>query len=434
MDFENTNVKYTVKFYLRPTGHIYLSFTYNNQRLIQSTREKVSDEDFWNSEKQEARNTVKNPKSKEINKNLNEIKSVIGKLYEDFLTNHNRLPEPAELSELFKNEYFEKIPQFTTQKKKSLIEAFREYIDSKRIDNTESTAVKYEQALNTLIDFGRHSRTQIQFENITMDFRNKFVKYLQANMGYADSTIYRKLKFVKTVLIYSINNGYINKIPMNLDNFLTKDKPGTHIALSEYELSEIEDLDLTDNPKLDKVRDRFLIGCYTGLRFSDFIRLNKNHIQDDEYIIIRMKKTDDNITIPITDNVRQIFEKYEYNLPAPISEVKFNEYLKQVTAKCKSLLRLQEATQYIGGKEKKVNTPRYKLVSTHTARRTFVTLNHAKGIDLETLTIATGHTTVKALKTYVKLNNQQKADILKREFERVNKRDAEEVKIIKLNA
>lgn len=427
--------KYSTNFYLdKSKNQIFLFFTYDNRRVKIYTKENIIPK-FWDDKNKRAKNTVHNPTASKTNTNLSKIDTKIQSLFERFLKEYKRKPEPAELRNIFKKEYFDKIPQFQTERKDlSLIETFDEYIEQKKILNTISTARKYIQVKNNLVEFGKKHKQEIQFENINQNFRNEFVKYLQTEKKYAKSTIYRKMKFIKTILIYGLNNGYIDKINMNLDDFLTDDGTTTQIALSEYELAEIESLDLSDNPRLDRVRDRFLIGCYTGLRFSDFIRLSKNHIVDGKYIIISQEKVDSNVTIPLLDNVKQIFEKYEYNMPKPISKSNFNLYLKEVARKCESLKRLQEITQNIGGKDVKTTTPRSELVASHTARRTFVTLNHAKGIDLETLTYATGHTTVKALKTYLKLDDKQKADVLAEKFKRVQEnKDNEAGKIIRLN-
>lgn len=435
---DETHYKSSVKFNIRKTGHVYLSFSYYGNRVLIYTKENLQIE-FWNSKLQRAKYSTKNPTADLTNQNLNKMQSTITKLFKEYTTKYNRLPTPKEIKELFQMEFFEELPQFNEDEHKTLLEVFDEYIETKRIENTESTARKYQQAKQNLIDFGKKYKKTIQIEKITMNFRNKFIEYLRVDLGYAPSTIYRHLKFIKTVILYGLDSKYFTQtnININLSKFLTKDKPGNHIALSEIELHELENLDLSKNQRLDRVRDRFLIGCYTGLRFSDFIRLSKNHIQDGEYIIIEQKKTNRTVTIPFMDNTKAIFEKYDYELPKPISEAKFNQYLKEVTAQCETLQRLQETTQYIGGKEKKVNVPRYQMTTSHTARRTFVTLNHARGIDLEDLTIATGHSSVKALKTYVKLNNIQKAEILRKKFlqsQRKENDQAENGKIININA
>lgn len=377
--------------------------------------------DLWNRKNQRAIETIRNIDHNRLNSKLNEIENTIKKLFHQFIKDYERKPEPKELKYIFIKEYFEGLPQFTTKKKISLLETFDEYIEIKKLENTPAVSKRYLQAKNDLIQFGKKYKQQIQFENINMEFRNKYVSYLQNDLGLADSTTYRRVKYVKTILTYALNSNYIDKLNINLDLFNTKDRTGNKIALSENEVHELETIDLSGAKRLDEVRDRFLLGCYTGLRYSDFSRLNKNHIIDDKYIQIEQQKVKTPVTIPFTDKMRRVFLKYDFELPEPISEQKFNQYLKELGAKCDTLQRLQETTTYIGNRERKENVPRYSLMTTHTARRTFATIYSAKGIDLEVLRYATGHTTTTALKRYIKLDDKQKADILRNEIERASK-------------
>ena len=428
------NAKGTVRFSL-PKGknQIYLTFYFDNKRVRISTKQELTP-NLWNEDTQRAKQTLKNPNHAQINQTLNEMENKIVEVFDKFIADYGRKPNPDELKNIFNNEYFEQIPQFTTKKPKSLLETFDEYIETKRVENPESTVRKYMQTKDNLMEFGKIYKQEIQFENITMGFRNKYVHFLQETKGYAPSTVHRKLKFFKTILIYALDNGYIQSLNINLKKFLTKDQQSDKIALSGDELRELENLDLSKTPRLERVRDRFLIGCYTGFRFSDFNRLDKSHIKDGKYITIQQKKTKNPVTIPFFDNVRQVFEKYNYNLPKSISMQKFNDCLKEIAQRCESLSQLQEVTKFIGNREIKATEPRYSLVSTHTARRTFVTLNAAKGVDLETLTIATGHTSVKSLKAYIKLNDKQRADVLGNAFERAEtQRQEKTAKIIPFN-
>ena len=427
--------KGTVRFSL-PKGkkQIYLTFYFDNKRVRISTKQELTP-NLWNEDTQRAKQTLKNPNHVQINQTLNEMENKIVEVFDKFIADYGRKPNPDELKNIFNNEYFEQIPQFTTKKPKSLLETFDEYIETKRIENSESTAGKYIQAKNNLIEFGKIHKQEIQFENITMDFRNKYVHFLQEIKGYAPSTINRRLKYFKTILIYSLDNGYIQSLNINLKKFLTKDRQGDKIALSEDELQELRDLDLSKEPRLERVRDRFLIGCYAGMRFSDFSRISKLNIKDGRYITYQQAKTKVFVTIPFFNNIKQMFEKYNYELPKSISEQNFNLYLKEIAQRCKSLNQLMEVTKFVGNKEIKITGPRYLHVSTHIARRTFTTINVAKGVDLETLTIATRHTSVKSLKAYIKLNDKQRADVLGNAFERTETQHQEKTaKIIPFNA
>src|SRR5690606_7026043 len=107
-----------------------------------------------------------------------------------------------------------------------------------------------------------------------------------------------------------------------------------NIYLNEDELKKIIALDYNENKKLDRARDLFIIGCYTGLRFSDFSTLTPDNISKD-LIKIKTQKTGVDVVIPILPEVKKILEKYNGKLPKAYCNQKMNEYLKLVAQKAK---------------------------------------------------------------------------------------------------
>ena len=81
---------------------------------------------------------------------------------------------------------------------------------------------------------------------------------------------------------------------------------------------------------LDKVRDMFLIASDTGLRYSDVVRLSAENITEEGLIKIQTQKTGETIYAPMTPRVKRIFEKYDYQLPKPISNQKYNQFIKDI--------------------------------------------------------------------------------------------------------
>lgn len=391
---------------------IILMFRYNNKTVKIYTKQSV-EPIFWDKSKHRVKQSIK-VNYGEINSALNEMESKILELYDKVLNEYNRKPEPKELKNLFELEYFEKKPQFSKRKRIPLLDVFDEYEQRMISENKSSSGEKYRLAKKILLEYSREKGYDLQFESLTNEFRNSFINFLRLDKKYAETTIHRKLKFIKTILLYAIDCKYVaeSDFKMNLKKFGVPDVQPDKIALTQNELKEIEDLDLSNNPRLDKIRDRFLIGCYTGLRFSDFIRLNKHHIVDDKYIEIRQEKTKEIVTQPFWDNVKQIFEKYDYELPKPISESNFNIYIKEVCGLCDSLKKEQEVREYDMGKAKSVYKPRFELITSHTARRTFVTIKSELGLELEDISTATGHKNIKTLMGYMKLDAKQKADRL----------------------
>ena len=156
---------------------------------------------------------------------------------------------------------------------------------------------------------------------------------------------------------------------------------------------------------LDKVRDLFLVGCWTGLRYSDW---NKVYPKNG-FITLNQQKTGRPVVIPVHSTVEKILNKYEGDLPKPITNQKFNEYLKQVA----KLADFKEAvTKQItrGGKVETEIKPKWKLVTTHTARRSFATNMYKAGIPSITIMAVTGHRTETAFLKYIKVTPQEHAE------------------------
>ena len=83
------------------------------------------------------------------------------------------------------------------------------------------------------------------------------------------------------------------------------------IALNKEEIGVVAQLDLAPNKRLERVRDVFLVGCYTGMRFSDFKRVKSSNISEGLITIREVKDKTKTLQIPITDKVRAILEKYD---------------------------------------------------------------------------------------------------------------------------
>lgn len=75
---------------------------------------------------------------------------------------------------------------------------------------------------------------------------------------------------------------------------------------------------------LDRVRDLFLVGCWTGLRFSDFSRIAPENIKGD-FIEIETQKTAEPVVIPIHTTVKQIMKKYKGKYPNSLPPAISNE-------------------------------------------------------------------------------------------------------------
>ena len=209
--------------------------------------------------------------------------------------------------------------------------------------------------------------------------------------------------------------------------FVAINKASENIYLTEYELLKIYQLNITPElifekyPNLSKsqisskirsmliVRDRFLIGAYTGLRVSDFRRLNETNIGD--HIRIKTSKTGANVVIPIHPIIKEIIDNgFDANIT--VSDQKINQHIKEI-AQLAGITETVLIHSNVAGEVKQKNIEKYKLVCTHTARRSFATNAYKSGVPTIAIMKITGHTKETTFLKYIKVSAEENADMLK---------------------
>jgi integrase len=164
---------------------------------------------------------------------------------------------------------------------------------------------------------------------------------------------------------------------------------------------------------LAKARDLFLIGCWTGLRVSDYTELTKANIWGG-FIHVRQTKTKDPVTIPIHPVTQAILEKYDFNLPK-ISQQKLNDYIKKV-GEAAGIDELTSTTFTKAGIKQTTTKPKCEWVTTHTGRRSFATNLYLSGFPSLHIMKITGHRTERAFMKYIRVTNEQSAEKLRQHW------------------
>jgi integrase len=209
----------------------------------------------------------------------------------------------------------------------------------------------------------------------------------------------------------SVAKGVKINPELNSDRFTIKKDETIDTYLNEDEIERIFNYDLSDNNRLDNVRDLFITGLWTGLRISDLKRINSFDISNNRIKIVETEKTNSFIEIPIHPQLKQIIEKREGVLPE-ITDQKFNLYVKELC----ELVGIDEVI--LGGlKNPKTNRkekgyyPKHKLIASHTCRRSFVS-NHYGKLDDKTIMAITGHKSHSQFLDYVKTSKREHAEKL----------------------
>ncbi|PIQ17302.1 MAG: hypothetical protein COW66_12530 [Flavobacteriaceae bacterium CG18_big_fil_WC_8_21_14_2_50_34_36] len=179
------------------------------------------------------------------------------------------------------------------------------------------------------------------------------------------------------------------------------------IYLNDKEINTIYNFDFSKSQKFDNARDLFIIGLRTGLRVSDFMRIKKENILGN-VINITTQKTNENLTIPIHPQFKEILNKRNGNFPREISSQKFNLYIKDICEEAK--INDQVYGSLLNSETNRKDNgiyPKYKLVSSHTCRRSFATNLFLGGFDNFTIMKATGHRSEKQFINYIKASQDE---------------------------
>lgn len=245
----------------------------------------------------------------------------------------------------------------------------------------------------TTIKALREYRKEVLFDDLTHDFLVGFERFLYSK-GLQTNTINKHFRYLKRYVNDAINRDFMDFGKYPFRRFKLKTEQTERCKLTIDELKRIEMLDLSDKPHLNVVKDMFLIGCYTGLRFSDVIDLKQNHIVKDGARITIEKlvvKTGDNIIIPVfalfDGKPISILEKYTENsvsLFKGITSQQANRTLKEIA----ELARID------------------KTISFHISRHSFASILLNRGMNITFVQSLLGHKKIQTTQVYAKTDHK----------------------------
>lgn len=401
-------------FYLKSGGTgperlVYFFFSYHGYRLKYSTGQKIPPE-YWNEEKQRARETKNFSQHSELNAFLGNLSKEAERLYLKGL-NGGRVLTPDELRvglDLYRGKAID-APQ----------RGLFAFIDNFINERAASPKVKhgsiqiYRTLFSKLKDFTQtRNKHRLDYSDITPEFWEKFRDYLYS-LQHAENTVHKHLRTLKTILNDAIEKEatggvdvYINTKRLNVSAEQVQ-----KIYLTMEELQHLYHLNLSPVPRLARVRDLFLIGAFTGLRFSDFSQLRPEHfktLNGVEVLEIDTQKTGERVVIPLHPYVRAILNRNGGQPPRAISNQKMNDFLKEL-GELAGLTDTVVIAKTIGGVKVSSMFKKYELLSTHTARRSFATNAYVEGLDSLSIMKITGHRTENAFMRYIQITKEENA-------------------------
>lgn len=393
---------------------IYLVYRFGqNEKLAYSTGLKILPA-YWNKEKMRVRNLVEALDKDLINNYLNELyrdtnlhivdlktkgKAVTKDSLYKFLQNYTNKTQDSEENTLhgFVKAYLERNKTKINPSTGKIIA----YKTQREHENTYKLLKDFEKAKNKSVHF--------DFDDINLDFYADFTTFLQS-FNMATNTIGHKIQTLKTWLNEATERGVNKNQQYKSHRFKAVLEETENIYLTPSELEKIYTYKFTSEKHV-RVRDLFLIGAFTGLRFSDFTSITADNMKDG-FLHIEQQKTGKPVSIPLHSIVVEIWNKYGGELPKVISNQKFNEYLKEV-CKIAGINSIEQKGITKGGIRRKQNYEKWQLVSSHTARRSFATNLYLSNFPTLSIMQITGHKTESAFMKYIKVTNEQHAELLR---------------------
>lgn len=285
---------------------------------------------------------------------------------------------------------------------------FIEFILKKKAKLKGSYAPLYDTLISHINVFSEINECDIFTNSVTEDFLTDFICYLQ-NCGLRHNTIKSYTEKIQTLTRKAGQYGYA--VDNTYDEITFREEETFSVYLSMNEITRIYYYKFEKQDKRcarEKIRDLFVVGCLTALRYSDYSSLTADNFQNG-YIVKRTKKTNVTVRIPMHDYVKEIIEKYSGSIPSGYNIQYFNAYIKLI---CKEI-GLNDRITYSytkGGELKTVTREKWQLISSHTARRSAATNMYLTGrmrpMDIMKIT---GHKTESCFFRYIKITDEDVA-------------------------
>ena len=359
---------------------IEVMITVNGERNSFSTGKQIAIEK-WDKTKQQVKG--KDQETQNLN---NYLKAIKAKLYQ----------KEAELLErgfiitaqILYDAYFDKVESL---KERSLFEVFEEHNQEqeKLVGNGVSKATHWVSVytIRLLREFvqQKYKREDLYLRELNLNFIQSFHSFLRIDKDMAQNSSTKHLKLLKKIINLSVANSYMAFNPFS--TYKVEREPVDIDFLDEEELRKIINFD-TPLPRLERAKDMFLFGCFTGLSYIDIKTLTPEHFEKDSagriWIKKRRIKTGVLSRIPLLPIAKLILDKYKGgDKLLPIQDpADINKYLKDIAILCG------------------IN----KRICFHTSRHTFAsTVTLANNISLEVVSKMLGHTNTRMTAHYAKL-------------------------------
>ena len=267
---------------------------------------------------------------------------------------------------------------------------------------SSGTLKNYKTTLSRLAKYEDYTKRRLLLSQVDLIFHGEYLKFATSALGLAPNSIGKDISNIKAVCRWAKDRGLNVNDHVFSRNFNSPREATIFTTLNEEELKKIK---YFKGPNyLENAKNWLIIGCWTGCRVGDLMKLSKENIfmhnNGRKYIRYIQSKTMQMVNVPIHPDVQEIIEQCN-GFPRPISSVKFNEYIKEVCYQAGLTQLIYGTKQNSKTHLKETGTyQKWELIKSHTCRRSFAT-NHYNKLPNKVIMAVTGHATEKMLLNYI---------------------------------
>jgi site-specific recombinase XerD len=403
-----------VSFFLRDpiasfSSNIQLVCHFNGKRIKMSTEISIKPT-MWIQSSMRARMHHTFKEAKDINEKLDKFEAAVNKIVYDLKDKNLTISKPDFKERIHR----EVLLNSYTKDGKSFWFYYDEFVAHQKLHYSPSIYKDYNNSLRKHLEaIEALYETSISFSSLKQSsdsLFHKFYNYLayealnkEGEKGLAINTIGKNVKCLKAFLHFCFDRDIC--IPFSLKHMVVEQIDTDTVYLTEEEIKKLFELKKL-NLKEKQVRDLFIIGCETGMRFANFMTIHKDNYQSGNLVFSQVKSTGlkSKIIIPLSRTHKTIAESYNYELPNPNTSC--FEFNKTIRTLCKDAgmtnkILIQKLTKK---NTTNISYEKHLLVSSHTARRSFCTNKFLNGMPLPAIMKFSGHKTERSFMKYLKLD------------------------------
>lgn len=282
--------------------------------------------------------------------------------------------------------------------RKTVIQAIEE---AKRRSEANGSVMNSVRAYNTCKSLVQRWGKDTYTSEVRAEWVTEFVRWMHLQ-NYANGHTAKMLRIIRAAL-----RDYVPERVWK-ESARPKATPAETVYLTKEEVKAIEEFD-AEGP-LEKAKDLFLLGIYTGQRQSDWRKADWTRIKtigSTKVLVLTQQKTGQVAALPVSPKLTDLLHKYSRGWPS-LSIQKLNQKIKELCKKA-GINQTVTLTEHRGGKSIEVSGQKWEFVSSHTARRTFATNAILAGIPASEVMKFTGHRTLSAFMQYIRTTAQEAA-------------------------